>query len=112
MLGLDCVTQVHKVKSPERSLTSLVNSKFVDGLGSTSLDTDVGITSLRMTSRKNGGDGDSLSVTLEPLESNPTGSYHMVVIYRSRQSDKFNEFVKYFGSDMIENIIKEVEKNV
>lgn len=112
ILGLDCITQIHEVKSPSDSLTSLVNSKFVVGLTSSVIGNQCDVTSLRFTTRGSDVSDENLSVTLEPLQSNPTDSYHMTIFYRSKENDKFNEFVKNFGSKMIENIVGEVEKNV
>ncbi len=112
MLGLDCIAQVHEVKPPRNSLTSLVNSNFIKGLESSVIDSKFEITSLRITTLGDGVSDESMSVTLEPLYSDSTGSYHIVVIYRSKQNDKFDEFVKNFGSKMLEKIVSEVEKNV
>ena len=112
ILGLDCITQIHEVKSPSDSLTSLVNSKFVEGLTSSAIGHQCDVTSLRFTTRGSDVSDENLSVTLEPLPSNPTDSYHMIIAYQSKENDKFNEFVKNFGSKTIENIVGEVEKNV
>jgi len=110
MLGLDAVTQVHDVKSPIDSLTSLTNKKFIDGLNQIEIGEKMKVTSLRFTSRDS--DKESIGVTLEPLQTDPTGSYHMIMVYRTKENDKFNEFIKLFGTNMVEKIIKEVEKNV
>ncbi len=112
MLGLDCIAQVHDVKPPRDSLTSLVNPNFINGLQSSVIDSKFEITSLRMTTLGDGVSDESMSVTLEPLQSDSTGSYHLVVIYRSKQNDKFDKFVRTFGSDMLKSIVNEVEKNV
>ena len=110
MLGLDCVTQIHEVKSPHNSLTSLVNPKFVEGLNGPETTNGFHVTSLRMTSQGSGEE--SLSVTFEPLQTNPDASYQLVVVYRSKQNDKFNEFIKLFSTKMIEDLVGEIEKNV
>jgi len=109
MLGIDSSIQVHEVKPPIDSITSLTNKKFVESMKDLGIGEEVNITSLRFNTK--GTDKESLSVAIEPLLSNPTGSYHVMVVYRTKENDKFNEFVTKFGTKMIEKIINGVEES-
>ena len=70
MLGIDAVTQVHDVKPPIDSLSKLTNKNFIDGFNEMGIGEKLQITSLRLSSIAS--DTNSISITLEPLQSNMT----------------------------------------
>ena len=57
-------------------------------------------------------ENETIAINLEPLPTDPSGSYFVGINYRTKESDKFDEFIKEFGESMIEKIIREAEENV
>ena len=110
LMGIDATTQVHDVKYPIATLSSLTKPEFIADLNTLSGDGDMVVSGIKLGTV--GSEKESLSINLEPLQTDPSGSYFIAIAYRTKESDKFNEFVKDFGAKMIEDIIREAEKNV
>jgi len=108
-VGIDAATQVHEVRPPVDTLTSLTSEKFVSGLNKINDDWRMKVVSIRLGNVNS--ENETLSVSLEPLQTDPSGSYFVAISYRTRESDKFDEFVKEFGEGMVEKIIREAEEN-
>lgn len=106
LMGIDVLTQIHEVNSPIETLTSLVNKEFVNGL-KINEDSIMKVSSIKLT---NDSEKESLSLDLQPLQTDPNGSYVLAISYKTNENDKFNEFIKEFGEDMISKIIDEAQK--
>lgn len=108
MMGLECNTKITSIKSPRKSLTSLLKQEFRDHLAEI-----LGISNLNIfTLRLIGGDDkiENINVAIEPLATDLDKIYHVSFSYRTVDNSKFNEFVSRFGEDMIKNIIEETDK--
>jgi len=110
IMGIYAVTQVHEVRPPVDTLTSLTSEKFVSGLNKINDDGRMKVTAIRLGNVNS--ENETLSVSLEPLQTDPAGSYFVAISYRTKESNKFDEFVKEFGEGMVEKIIREAEENV
>jgi len=110
MIGLECTTRVRSQKSPNDSLTSLVKNEFLQNVNKIVGLNDLGVFTITLNSTK--PLEESLRITLEPLVTDPTGTYIVALIYRTNQTSKFNEFVTIFGVDMVKSLAMEASKYV
>ena len=111
MMSLECHTQLTTTSTPMSTLTSLVNSDYINGLNKILGEEKLGVTAIRL-STKYPLLNDGMQIVLEPLGNDPERSYYLNIIYRTSEMSKFNDFVRIFGATMIEKIAKEASGNV
>lgn len=103
MIGLECNIQISTKTPPQEILSSLIKKEFIDKVNEILGDSKLNTTSLRLsTSFPFGNDG--IQVIIEPLGNDPKGSYFVNLVYRTPEMNKFNEFVKIFGTRMLEKL--------
>jgi hypothetical protein len=110
VITLTCRTSILSSRNePQRNLTSLLNSKFLDGVNST-MNQNLQVGSIRFMTEKQEGQDQSLELLLEPLDADPKKEYSFVMVYKASEMKKFNDFVDKFGQDMITSIIEQMER--
>jgi len=108
MIGLECNVQISTQTLPQDILSSLVKKELIDKLNEILGDSKLNTTSLRLsTSFPFVNDG--IQVIIEPLGNDPKGSYFVNLVYRTPEMNKFNEFVKLFGTNMLEKLAEATE---
>lgn len=109
--SLTCTTRMKAKTKPLDRLTSIVNQDFLDRI-SKNFGTKLKAYSVRLATTfpldREGG----FQVIVEPLVSNPEKEYYLNISYRTTKMNDFDKFISIFGSDMIQRIIEESEKNV
>lgn len=108
---LSCTTRVKAKTKPLDRLTSVVNQTFL-GRISKNFTAELKAYSIRLATtfplKEEGG----VQVIVEPLATNPEKEYYLNISYRTAKMNEFDRFISEFGSDMIQRIIEETEKNV
>ena len=106
-----CTTRTQSKTNPQDRLTSLVDSTFLKKI-SKNLSTNLKVFSIRFVTvfplEREGG----CQVIIEPLATNPNKEYYLEIIYVTTKINEFDRFISEFGSDMIQRIMEETEKNV
>jgi len=108
LMGLKCTTRAHEVGDPEQNLTALVDKNILTQISAT-LDFDPGIMSIVLANR-NPKDED-LQIRIEPLSTNPSETYFIMLNYRTPSHEKFNTFIGKFGPSLIEKLVEVISKN-
>jgi len=108
LMGLRCTTMAHDVGNPEDHLTSLINNDTKENI-SKSLGFEPSLVSFVLANKN--PELEDFQIRIEPLLSNPKGSYFMEINYRTSSHSKFDSFIGKFGSDMIGAIAKSVDKS-
>jgi hypothetical protein len=97
-------------KDPQKNLTGLINSKFLDGINS-QVNQNLKVGSIRFITEMQEGQDQSLELLLEPLDADPKKEhYSFVMVYKTSDMKKFNDFIGKFGQDMISSIVEQVER--
>lgn len=95
---------------PQKNLTGLINSKFLDGINSM-VDQSLKVGSIRLLTESQYGQDQSLELLLEPLDADPKKEYSFVMVYKTSDMKKFNDFVNNkFGQKMISSIVEQAER--
>jgi len=106
-----CTTRRKAKTSPLVSLTSMVDTKYIENI-SKNLNTELKVASLRFVTsyplKQEGG----CQVIIEPLATSAENEYYLEISYITTKMNQFDEFIDEFGSDMIQRIIEETERNV
>lgn len=108
---LECATQIRVENNPMDSINSLVEKKFMDGLTSIFGMEPLKAITLRINTAFPFAD-EGLQILIEPLVSDPTGTFYMHIVFRTLETSKFNNFVSRFGTNMLEKIVEEISKYV
>ena len=108
--SLNCNTRSVAKTEPKKNLTSLIEKDFLKGI-SANLGRKLEVSSIRLSTAFPLGIEEGLQVLLEPLGTSPKDEYYLNIIYQTPDIKKFDTFIKKFGDDTIQEIIKEVEKS-
>jgi len=94
---------------PQKRLTSLVEARFLQGIEK-NFGVKLGVFSIRLaTTFPLAREG--IQVILEPMGTSPKNEYYLNITYRTANMEKFNQFVRKFGNEMIRETIREAEAN-
>lgn len=69
---------------------------------------EIAVTSVRFSQYTD--PNESLTISIEPLLSDPNGTYFVAIEQATTSLEKFNEFLDKIGSGMIQKIVEGVEK--
>jgi len=108
LMGLRCTTMAHDVGNPEENIGSIMTKDAKEKI-SKSIGFDPSLFSFVLVNKN--PEIEDLQIRIEPLLSNPKGSYFIEINYRTSSHSEFDSFIGKFGSDMISNIAKAVDKN-
>lgn len=108
--SFSCTTRTKAKTKPLDRLSSIIDQNFLDRIRK-NVSTKLRLASVRLVTdfplEKEG-----FQVVIEPLATNPEKEYFLSISYRTTKKSEFDKFVSEFGSDMIQRIIEETEKNV
>ena len=96
--------------SPLKTLKSLVRTRLADHLKEMNDMDNAEATSLKIT-QYDDERTEFMTTSIEPLTSDPTGTYYVEIEYMTDDNDKFTRFVRRVGDDMIENVVRGAEKH-
>lgn len=103
-----CTATIVGQLSPTQCLTTLIDSKAIGALQEIHGHEEIAVTSVRFSQYTD--PNESLTVSIEPLLSDPTGTYFVAVEQVTTSLEKFNEFLDKIGGGMIQKIVEGVEK--
>ena len=109
-MRLEMTSTVSGMGSPITTLKSLICSQFVDRLEVLHSAGNVAATSLKFT-QSDDNRTEFLTTTIEPLNSDPGGTYFAAIEYVTRDNEKFTGYIAKIGDEMVERIISEAENN-
>lgn len=102
-----CTATITGRLSPTQCLTTLINSKAVGALRQMHGHEEIAVTSVRFSQYSD--PDESVIINIEPLLTDPDGSYFVAVEQTTTSLEKFNEFLDKVGSGMIQKIVEGVE---
>lgn len=94
--------------SPLKTLKSLVRGRLADHLGEMNDLGNAETTSLKITQHDDERT-EFMTTAIEPLTSDPAGTYYVEIEYMTDDNEKFTRFVRRIGDDMIEHIVRGAE---
>lgn len=107
-MRLEMTATVSGMGSPAKTLKSLTRGRFADRLEELHPIGNVAATSLKFT-QSDDRHTEFLTTTIEPLISDPEGSYFVSIEYVTRDNEKFTNYVAKLGDEMVERVIRGVE---
>ncbi|MCW3984881.1 MAG: hypothetical protein NWE91_00470 [Candidatus Bathyarchaeota archaeon] len=105
-----CTTRRKAKTTPLSSLTSMVDTEYIKNI-SKNFTTELKVASLKFVTSfplKPGG----CQVIIEPLITSAENEYYVEISFMTTKIKQFDKFIGEFGSDMIQRIIEETERNV
>lgn len=109
-MRLEMTASVSGMGSPTETLKSLTRGRFAERLEELHTAGNVAATSLRFT-QFDDQRTELLTTTIEPLNSDPEGSYFVSIEYVTKDNEKFTAYVAKLGDAMVERVIRGVEDN-
>jgi|GEM_PF-5094128 len=106
-----CTTRSKAKASPLVGLTSMVDKTYIDNI-SKNFDTQLKVGSIRFVTNFPLKQGGGCQVIIEPLATSVESEYYLEILYKTTKMNQFDKFISEFGSDMIQRIIEETDRNV
>ena len=107
-MKLEMTAVVSGMGSPKKALTSLLDNQFASKIKKMHSMDDMTAASIKMV-QSDTAHTESLTTTLEPLNTDPEKSYFVNIEYVTNDNDKFTNFVRGVGASMIERVVRGVE---
>ena len=97
-MNLETTTGVPGMGSPKKALTSLLDNQFASKIKKMYSMDDMAAASIKMV-QSDAAHTESLTTTLEPLNTDPEKSYFVNIEYVTNDNDKFTNFVRGVEGD-------------